>query len=160
MKKLLFYFLLISGIIIYAAFPVYANQSDLPSVKITPESFYYPLKRLTEKIIVNFYIDSNRKANYYKDLVQNRMAELKYVVDKDYLDQVERSTQRVSYQVGILTDHIVAKKLDHKKKDIVNLFEKDKITLEKLRDKYPANSSFWMLVQHVINSIDINLQKL
>lgn len=159
MKKLV-YFLLIGGIIVYATSPLYANQIDLPSVKITPESFYYPLKRISEKIKVNLYIDSSSKADYYKDLVQIRLAELKYVVDKDYLDQVERSTQRLSYQVGILTDHIVAKKLNIKKQILDDLYQKDKVILQQLRDKYPANSSFWMLVQHSINSIDLNLQKL
>lgn len=160
MKKLLSYFLLISGILIYVTFPVYGNQSDLPSVKITPESFYYPLKRLTEKLIVNFYINPESKADFYSNLVQTRLAELKYIVDKDYLDQVERSTQRLSYQVGILTDYSVSKKLDHKRQEIKDLFKKDQAILEQLRDKYPANSSFWMLIQHSFNSIDLNLQKL
>ncbi|TSC88549.1 MAG: Uncharacterized protein G01um10147_45 [Microgenomates group bacterium Gr01-1014_7] len=160
MKKIPLLFLLTSVIIVYAAFPVYANQPDLPPVKITPESFYYPLKRITEKIKVNLYIDSNSKAGYYKDLVQTRMAELKYIVDKDYLDQVEKSTQRVSYQVGVLTDYVAGKKLNNNRQSLADLYKEDKIILEKLRDKYPANSSFWMLVQHVINSIDINLQKL
>lgn len=149
-----------SGIIAYIVFPAYANQSNLPAVKITPDSFYYPFKRFSEKIIVNFYIDADSKTEYYKDLAQKRMAELKYVVDKDYLDQVEKSTQRVTYQVGVLTDHVAGKKLNNKKENLANLYKEDKIILEKLRDKYPANSSFWMLVQHVINSIDINLQKL
>lgn len=160
MKKLLLFFFLISNIIVYAAFPLYANESNLPSVKIAPDSFYYPLKRISEKIMVNFYIDPNSKVDYYKDLVQNRMAELKYVVDKDYLDQVERATQRISYQVGVLTDYVAGKKVNSKKQSLVDLYKADKIILEKLRDKYPANSSFWMLVQHVINTIDINLQKL
>ncbi len=160
MKKLLLYFFLISNTIVYAAFPSYANESNLPSVKIAPDSFYYPLKRLSEKIMVNFYIDPNSKADYYKDLIQNRMAELKYVADKTYLDQVERATQRISYQVGILTDYVAGKKVNSKKPSLIDLYKADKIILEKLRDKYPANSSFWMLVQHVINTIDINLQKL
>lgn len=133
---------------------------ELKKQLISPDSFYYPFKRLTEKIQVIFFINSESKADFYKDLVQKRLAELKYIVDKDYLDQVERSTQRVSYQVGILTDHIVAKKLNSKKSVVVDLYAKDKIILEQLRDKYPANSSFWMLVQHTINSIDLNLQKL
>lgn len=160
MKKLLF-FLLMAILAIITALPVKAQQSyDLPSVTVTPDSFYYPLKRLAEKIQVNFFINSDSKADFYKDLVQKRLAELKHVVDKDYLDQVERSTQRVSYQVGILTDYMVSKKLDKKKSQMIDLLKIDKIILEQLRDKYPANSSFWMLIQHVINSIDLNLKKL
>lgn len=158
-RKRLLLFLLIIGIIAYSSFPVYAHESTLPKVKITPDSFYFPFKRITEKIMANFQVGSDAKVNYYKNLVQNRMAELNYVVEKDYLDQIEKSTQRVSYQVGVLTDYVVAKKLNNKKQSLTDLYKEDKTILEKLRDKYPANSSFWMLVQHIINSIDINLQK-
>jgi len=136
------------------------QTSALPDVRIPPESFYYPIIRIIEKAQVNFYLNSDSKADFYKNLVQKRVAELKHVVDNSYLDQIERSSQRVSYQVGILTDYIVSKNLNSKKSSIIDLYKKDKIILEKLRDKYPANSSFWMLIQHIINSIDINLQKL
>lgn len=157
MKKALSLAMLV--VFLFLPFSVYADKSDLPSVKITPDSFYYPLKRISEKVIVYFYFDSNKKADYYRNLVQERLAELKYIVDKDFKDQVEKSTQRVSYQVGVLTDYVLEEKLDNKKQDAIGLYKEDKIILEKLRDKYPENSSFWMLVQHVINSIDINLQK-
>lgn len=140
---------------------VYGQQEiNLPSVSIQPSMTYYPIKRLFEKLMEKFQFTNEAKEKYYEDLLQKRLAELKYIVDKAYLDQVERSTQRVSYQVGILTDYAVDKKLDNKKLQIKDLFKKDKVILEQLRDKYPANSSFWMLVQHSINSIDINLQKL
>lgn len=140
---------------------VYGQQeTNLPSISLQPSMTYYPIKRLFEKFTEKLQFTSEAKEKYYEDLVQRRLAELKYVVDKDFLDQVEKSTQRVSYQVGVLTDYIVEKKQDNKKQGVVDLYKKDKIILEKLRDKYPANSSFWMLLQHIINSIDINLQKL
>ncbi len=139
---------------------VYAAQDiDLPSVFIQPGMTYYPVKRLFENLMEKFQFTDDTKAKYYEDLLQIRLAELKYIVDKDYLDQVEKSTQRVSYQVGILTDYVVGKKLNNKKQNLVNLYKEDKIILEKLRDKYPFNSSYWMFVQHIINSIDINQQK-
>ena len=139
---------------------VYGQQDiNLPSVFLQPGMTYYPVKRLFENLMEKFQFTNENKEKYYEDLLQKRLAELKYVVDKDYLDQVEKSTQRVSYQVGTLTDYVVGKKLNNKKQSLVDLYKEDKIILEKLRDKYPANSSFWMLVQHIINSIDINLQK-
>lgn len=140
---------------------VYGQQEiNLPFVSIQPSMTYYPIKRLFEKFTESIQFTNKTKEKYYEDLVQKRLAELKYVVDKDHLDQVERSTQRVSYQVGVLTDHVVRKKLNNERQRLFDLYKKDKIILEKIRDKYPANSSFWMLVQHVINSIDTNLQKL
>lgn len=135
------------------------SDFNISKQTINPGSIYYPLKRLIEKILVNFQIDPKSKASFYENLVQTRLAELKYVAEKNYLDQVERSSQRVSYQVGILTDYLIAQELDDKKGQIVNLYGQDKVILEQLRDKYPANSSFWMLIQHVINSINLNLEK-
>ena len=62
--------------------------------------------------------------------------------------------------IVIVVASIVEKRLDNKKQQVINLYKSYRIILEKLRDKYPANSSYWMLVQHIINSIDINLKKL
>ncbi|MDO8639245.1 MAG: DUF5667 domain-containing protein [Candidatus Daviesbacteria bacterium] len=139
---------------------VYGQQDvNLPSVFVQPGMTYYPVKRLFENLMEKFQFTHENKEKYYRDLLQKRLAELKYVVDKDYLDQVEKSTQRVSYQVGTLTDYVVGNKLNNEKQSLVNLYKEDKIILEKLRDKYPFNSSYWMLVQHIINSIDINQQK-
>lgn len=140
---------------------VYAQQSrELPNIVIQPGMFIYPLMRLEEKFLEKFQFNSGAKEKYYQDLVQKRLAELKFVIDNNYLDEVEKSSQRVSYQVGILTDYIVREKLDSNKSTVIDLYNKDKLILEKLRDKYHSNSSFWLLVQHIINSLDINLQKL
>lgn len=140
---------------------VYGQQEiNLPSVLIQPSMTYYPVKRLFEKSIEKLQFTNESKEKYYEDLLQKRLAELKYVVDKNYLDQIEKSTQRVSYQAGILTDYVIFKKMNNKKQNIADLYKEDKIILEKLKSKYPVNSGYWMLVQHIINSIDINLQKI
>jgi hypothetical protein len=158
MKKILIFLIVV--ILISSPISVFANQNDLPNVNLSPVSFFYPLKRIYEKAIIRFYFNSNRKVDYYKSLVQERLAELNYVVEKEYLSEVEKSSQRFSYQVGSLTDFIVDKKFVNMNADLGNLFKKDRVILERLRDNYPANSSFWMLIQHSINSIDINQQKL
>jgi|SRR3989344_1019658 len=132
----------------------------LPNIIVQPGMYIYPLMRLGEKIFDRFQFNNEAKGKYYQDLFQKRLAELKFVVDNNYLDEIEKSSQRVSYQVGILTDLVVSHKLSNKKSVIIDLYNDDKRILEKLRDKYHSNSSFWMLVQHSINSIDINLQKL
>lgn len=157
---LAFVFLVISFFILIVTSVFAAPLIVLPDTKIPPESFYYPIKRLVEKIQTPFHITSSSKADYYKDLVQARMGELKHVVDKGYLDQVEKASQRVSFEVGTLTDYIKSNNLSEKKSRMFDLYKNDRAILENLRDKYPANSSFWMLIQHIINSIDLNLQKL
>lgn len=152
--------MLLTSLINFVAFPVYSQGSvSLPEVKIPPGYFLYNFERLIEKAQVNFYISSDSKADFYKNLLQKRLAELIYIVDHGYLDEVEKSSQRVSYQVGILSDYIKNKNLNNKKNSIQKIYQEDKVVLEKLRDKYQANTSFWMLIQHVINSIDLNSQK-
>ena len=140
---------------------VYAYEEiKLPSVSLQPGMTYYPAKRLFEKFMEKLQFSSDAKEKYYYDLLGVRLSELNNIVEKDNRNEVEKSTQRVSYQVGVLTDYIVEKRLDNKKQQVINLYKSYRIILEKLRDKYPANSSYWMLVQHIINSIDINLKKL
>lgn len=158
--KIFLYCILLTSLISIVTFPVYAQELvRLPEVKIPPGYFLYNFERLIEKAQVNFYISPESKTDFYKNLLQKRLAELKYIVDHGYLDEVEKSSQRVSYQVGILTDFVVSHKLNNKESAIKDLYNDDKRILEKLRDKYHSNSSFWMLIQHVINSIDFNSQK-
>lgn len=158
--KIFLYSMLLTCLISLVAFPAYAQELDrLPEVKIPPGYFLYNFERIIEKVQVNFYISPDSKVDFYKNLLQKRLAELKYVVDHGYLDEVEKSSQRVSYQVGILSDYIKNKNLNSKKDSIHKLYQESKVVLEKLRDKYQANTSFWMLIQHVINSIDFNSQK-
>lgn len=142
---------------------VLAAEIKLPTTSINPDKYlFFSIKRLIEKATLLTKLNKESKVTYYKGLTLTRMAELKYVVENNLLGEVERSTQRLSYQVGILSDYITVdnKELSNKKQDIKNLLIGFKKPLENLRDKYPANSSYWMLVQHSINSIDLNLEKL
>lgn len=158
--KIFLYCLLLTSLISLVAFPVYSQELvRLPEVKIPPGYFLYNFERIIEKMQVSFYISPDSKADFYKNLLQKRLAELKYIVDHGYLDEVEKSSQRVSYQVGILSDYIKNENLKSKKDSIHKLYQENKVILEMLRDKYQANTSFWMLIQHVINSIDLNSQK-
>lgn len=139
-----------------------AAELSLPTTKINPDNYlFYSFKRLFEKGLTFTKFTSNSKADYYRDLTQARMAELKFVVEHDLLSEVQKSTERLSYQIGILSDYISNKSdLADKKQNINDFLKSYKGPLGNLRDKYPANSAFWMLVQHNINSIDINLEKL
>lgn len=155
-------FIIVIYAILLANMPSLANAQQtmgLPNIIVQPGMFIYPFMRLEEKIFERFQFNNEAKGKYYQDILQKRLAELKIVVDNNYLDEVEKSSQRVSYQVGILSDYIKNKNLNNKKNSIQKIYQEDKVILEKLRDKYQANTSFWMLIQHVINSIDFNSQK-
>lgn len=123
--------------------------------RINPGSFYYSLKRAWEKVRWYFTFSDQNKVNYHQDLLNKRLSELKYVVDNKLLSEVETSSQRFAYQAGVLAD--VLKKMNDKEGNALLLedFEKYKLVLNKLRDNYPANSSFWMLIQHDINTLKI-----
>lgn len=139
-----------------------ASELNLPNTLINPDKYiFFSIKRLVEKVSLYTQLSKESKANYYKNLTLTRMSELKYVVENKLLGEVEKSSQRLSYQIGILSDYIATnKELSNKKQDMNSLLISIKSPLENLRDKYPANSSYWMLLQHNINSLNINLEKL
>lgn len=135
----------------------FANE-DLSQVKnptIAPTSLFYPVKRLWEKGFSYVLVNKGSKANYNRELLKERLEELKYVAEKKYLSEIERSTQRFSYQAGVLVEDL--KSLDDKNKNKIVLedFEAYKKILDQLRNLYPANSSYWMLIQHSINTLTL-----
>ncbi len=142
---------------------ILAFDLNLPSISVGPDKYVlFSAKRLFEKAIIFTKFSKKTKADFYKDLTLTRMAELKYVVEHKLIGEVEKSTQRLSFQVGILSDYTKENKIElaNKIPAIQELLSSYKTPLETLRDKYPANSSYWMLVQHSINSINLNLDKL
>lgn len=146
---------------IFVSQQVYSSEAlNLPDNKINPESFLYPIKRLSENILLRFNFSSDSKFKFYENLTRVRLAELKHVAERKLLGQIETSSQRFAYQVGILTDYIVRNKLNKEKDKILQSFEQYKPVLAKLRDLYPANSSYWLLLQQDIDTLNINADKL
>lgn len=154
-------FLLIFGFFLQTN--VLALGSDLPKTTINPDKYlFYSFKRLFEKTIIYTKFSKQAKVAYYQELVQLRLAELKYLVENKLVSEIEQATNRFSYQVGILCDFISSNKTEliDKKQKNTELLVDYKGLLSNLRDYFPANSSYWMLIQHDINSIEINLEKL
>lgn len=158
--KLLIVVILLS-LFLYPSSLIYADENlDLPTTRINPGNFYYNLKRLWEKGIGNLQFSKQSRITFLKSLLKTRLAELAYVVDKKLLSEVQQSTERFSYQAGILSDKLVSQGKPEDKKKVIEDFGRYAKFLEKLRDKYPANSSFWMLVQHDINTLNILSEQL
>lgn len=150
-------------LIIASQTKVFAADLNLPETVINPDKYlFFSIKRLIEKGTIFTKFSKVSKAEYYRELTLRRMAELKYVVENNLVGEIQHSTERLSYQIGIISDYINTNKTElvKEKKPISDLLLSYKDLLSNLRDKYPANSSFWMLVQHSINSIDLNLEKL
>ncbi len=139
----------------------YATEElNLPDTKITPGSFYYPFKRIWEKGWEKLQFSSASKIAFYNSQLKTRLSELNYVVEKKLLSEVQRSTERFAYQAGILTEETIKQNKAVDKENLIKEFEKFKPFLDSLRDKYEANSSFWMLIQHDINTLGILSEKL
>lgn len=161
-SKLLF-FTLITNLIFFSVFfashcgLVYAqevNQLELPKTAVNPGSFYYPVKRLWEKGREKLLFSEQSKVTFHESLLKTRLAELNYVVEKNLLSVVQTSSERFAYQAGILSE-VIKKQTVKDREGTIKTFQSYNLLLEKLRDKYKANTSFWMLIQHDINSLNI-----
>lgn len=134
--------------------PAFADdQLNLPKTTINPGSFYYPLKRLWEKGYERLQFSRQSKISFIQSQLKTRLAELNYVVDKKLLSEVQTSSERFAYSAGILRQQLNKESKDKEK--IIKEFEQMQKFLDKLRDYYPANTSFWMLIQHDINTLKI-----
>lgn len=154
--KIVVIFLLFILFIFHQVGLIYADgELSLPTTKINPGNFYYNFKRLWEKTFEYLNFPTQSKISYRESLLKTRLAELKYIVDNKVLSEVENSSKRFSYQAGILVDLIEKQNDEDRKKKIKEEFQKYNKLLDNLRDKYPANSSFWMLIQHDINTLNI-----
>lgn len=143
--------------LLYLLLPVciFADQSGygLKSQVINPGSFYYPVKRLIEKAQYIFIFSNEAKLEFGNGILRNRLSELDYVIERKRLDEVQRASERMAAQAGLVTDLAVRMKKQELSNTVLKEFESQIGDANKLRDRYEANSSYWMLVQHVINTL-------
>lgn len=137
------------------------NQSvediKLPSQKVYPGSISYPIKRSWEKMWEKMPFGS--KVALYRDLTLTRAAELDHVVTKKQLADFQTSAERFSYYAGKLTE--AAGNSDKEvKEEIKQDFEKYLKHLELLKTNFEYNGSYWMLIEHSINSLRLYSEKL
>lgn len=138
-------------LIIYAAI----ENINVKNEAINPGTFYYSFKRLWEKGVQILQFSSESKINFHESLFKKRFAELNYVARNKLLSEVQTSSERFAYEAGILTEELISKNKIDDKKALIKQFEQYGKFLPDLRDKYPANSSYWMLIQHDINTLNI-----
>lgn len=157
--KVIFSILLILLVMSQSLVMVWADENiAVKNEIINPGSFYYPFKRVWEKGSEKLQFDEQSKIVFYESLLNTRLAELNFVVENKLLSQVQTSSERFAYYAGILTEELIKNNKDKTK--VIKKFEQFSKILEKLRDNYPANTSFWMLVQHDINTLNLLSDKL
>ena len=159
-RKIIF-FIFAALLIIFQPLVIYAEENIIPkNESINPGSFYYSFKRLWEKGIEKLQFSKESKINFYQSQLKVKLSELNFVVEKKLLSEVQQSSERFAYQAGILTDELVKQNKTEDKEKITREFEQYSKFLENLRDKYPANSAYWLLIQHDINSLNILAKRL
>lgn len=159
-KKIIFFifviFLSICPLVINAAEKTITFKNEV----INPGSFYYSFKRLWEKGIEKLQFSRESKITFYQSQLKTKLAELNFVVENKLLSEVQQSSERFSYQAGILTNELVKQSKAEDKEKFIREFEQYGKFLDRLRDIYPANSAYWMLIQHDINSLKILSERL
>lgn len=128
-------------------------EIEIKNELINPGSFYYPFKRAWEKSRERLIFFSKDKAEYDESLLKVRLSELQYVVRNKVLSELQRSSERFSYQAGILIEHVSAQSEKANKEQVLEKFNQYTTLLARLRDQFPANSSFWLLIQQNIDTL-------
>ncbi|OGE36526.1 hypothetical protein A3E45_01235 [Candidatus Daviesbacteria bacterium RIFCSPHIGHO2_12_FULL_43_11] len=138
--------------------PVKAEHQSLDiatSSAIKVEKLANVIDRLGEKIQGFFKFSSEDKVNYQKELLERRFAELLFVIDNGQGDLIEEVSGRYATYVGRFADDLISKKVSPQSDKYLTMFENHMKILPVLRDHFPANSGFWLLLQHDINTVQI-----
>lgn len=122
--------------------------------KFYPDNPFYSAKRLWEKFAPKMLFFEDAKINYEKGLLNKRFSELKYVVENNLLDEIQRSSERFSYQAGIYTEKVKSLNDASSKEKVIKEFEKYASDAAILRGRVPEGS-FTRLIQYDIDSLSI-----
>lgn len=127
--------------------------------KINPNSSLFLFKRAFEKIRGKIIFSQEKKINFEGKLLEKRLSELNYLVNNKKLTPLETASQRFSAQAGIYIDALNKNGLSYKE-NVLEDFKKYNILLSKLRDNFPANDAYWLLLQQNIDTLNILSDKL
>jgi len=78
---------------------VLAQETELPDPGLTPDSPFYFLETITERIITFFTFGDLKKAERYATLAAERLAEVEAVVEKGKPELVEKTLERYRMQL-------------------------------------------------------------
>lgn len=122
--------------------------------KIYSDNPFYPVKRLWEKMALKMLFLSDAKVNYEKKLLNKRFSELKYSVKNNLLDEIQRTSERFSYQAGIYADRVRFYGDERFKQKVIQEFAKYASDAAILRKQVPEGS-FTRLIQYDIDTLNI-----
>lgn len=126
---------------------------DPPFESVNPsDGMSYLYKRIKEKVSMFFAFSNKNKIDNYKNLLNTRLAELKFVIENKHMSYFEKSTQRYFTTAGELTS--LLKSADKAEVESVKELLASHIPiLTKLRDTFEFGTAEWRFVEDDINYI-------
>lgn len=108
----------------------------------------YIFKRILEELKLKFvYRDKTSQARYMSKLLDARFKEVVYVANNKQIGIFENTISRYNTLAGKIISSY--KDIDPEADKQIENYVK---ILERMRDIYPANSSYWLLVQYTIDT--------
>ncbi|MBI2017678.1 hypothetical protein HYS92_01360 [Candidatus Daviesbacteria bacterium] len=122
----------------------------------------FSLKRVQEKIYLNFKSNPTDKLDYMSSLLDARLAEIAAILDHKSYDFLLPSSLRYSTTAGQITDLIIANNLKDKVAAVKTQFTNHKKILNDLYVAYPKNTQNleYKYLEDDINYLNIYLDKL
>lgn len=158
-------------ILFSAMFPLLVSADDINTIekeivvnyeKINPKNLSaYQFKRFKEEVILYFYSRSKtKKAEYLSKLIDSRLAELKYTVDKDDMASFEEANNRYFSSVGKCTEYLIDNNFSQEKTFLIEKLNTHKPILENMKNKYEQTTAQWRFIRDNINYIDLYTNQL
>lgn len=137
-----------------------------PSAK--PDSnLFFKLRRLQEENTLKFKGLPTTKLKYYNQLLDERLEEIEYIINRGRIDLLWSSSLRYSTTAGRITDLLLGNDLPSEKRYYVDKFRQHRQVLELILkdyyDKYPPGTfatDQWKFIQDGINYLDLYLERL
>lgn len=160
MKNLIFCILL--SVFIFVGTPetfAQNNATDSAEIvvnyeKINPDSYFYPIKRLWENIILSFSFTEEGKRSYMQELVENRFKELVYIANNKKLAEFEEASSRYNSLIGSYVE-----KYSNTKKEMGECSKNYQKILGELRKQYDTDFAYWSFLkssQETTQKLDAN----
>ena len=127
---------------------VNAQQSDIKYEDVNPQSgFKYSFKRLQEKIMLLFAFSETSKLDVYQNLLNRRLSELKFVVDKKDISNIQTVSQRYAQTAGEVTEFIQNTSSSNKQ-STKKLLESHLLIIKQFQNNFDNTTAEWRFLKH------------
>lgn len=146
------------GLVVLLVFALFASPASIlaeENLQFKVDHVAGKFEKLKEKIGLFLKFDKKSKTDNYQYLVEKRLAEISYVIEKNDINSVEPTASRYSTYVGVLGNFVEMNKVGEKKDDLMKMYERHIKVLSDLQGKFKFESGWWLAIQN-----DINVNKL